>query len=104
MCMYGFHVENLGISIALAEVPVTVQKHLVLTPSYLFVNVPPSGLSLLTTKLPSRTYQRNRFRITATIIATWHRFLSQTGACTYDGSRPLGNLTAIAIEFTFRIP
>lgn len=72
---YGFYLGNLGASIALAEVPITVQKHLVLTPSYLFVNVPPSGLSLLTTKPAYRTYREDQFRIAATIVVTWHGFL-----------------------------
>ena len=72
---YGFYLGNLGVSIALAEVPITVQKHVVLTPSYLFVSVPPSGLSLLTTKPAYRTYRENQFRIAATILATWHGFL-----------------------------
>src|SRR6516164_8953003 len=72
---YGFYLGNLGVSIALAEVPITVQKHLVLTPSYLYVNVPPSGLSLLTTKPAYKTYRENQFRIAATFLTTWHRFL-----------------------------
>jgi hypothetical protein len=66
---------TLGISIALTEVPITVQKHLVLTPSYLYVNVPPSGLSLLTTKPAYRTYRENQVRVAATILTTWHGFL-----------------------------
>jgi len=75
MNTYGFYLGNLGVSIALAEVPITVQKHLVLTRSYLFVNVPPSGLSLLTTRPAYRTYRENQFRIAATIVVTWHGFL-----------------------------
>jgi hypothetical protein len=73
--LYGFYLGNLGISIALAEVPITVQKHLVLTPSYLYVNVPPPGLSLLTTKPAYRTYRENQFRLAATIVVSWHGFL-----------------------------
>jgi hypothetical protein len=75
MNTYGFYLGNLGVSIALAEVPITMQKHLVLTPSYLFVNVPPSGLSLLTKRPAYRTYRENQFRIAATIVVTWHGFL-----------------------------
>jgi len=75
MNTYGFYLGNLGVSIALAEVPITVQKHLVLTPSYLFVNVPPSELFLLTTRPAYRTYRENQFRIAATIVVTWHGFL-----------------------------
>ena len=72
---YGFYLGNLGVSIALLEVPISVQKHLLLTPSCLFVDVPPSGLSLLTTKPSYRTYQENQVRIAGTILATWHGFL-----------------------------
>ena len=73
--LYGFYLGNLGISIALAEVPFTVQKHLVLTPSYLYVNVPPSGLSLLTAKPAYRTYRESQVRVAATILTTRHGFL-----------------------------
>jgi len=75
LSLYGFYLGNLRISIALAEVPITVQKHLVLTPSYLYVNVPPPGLSLLTTKPAYRTYRENQFRLAATIVVSWHGFL-----------------------------
>jgi len=44
---YGFYLGNLHTSIAFLEVPITLQKHFVVTPGYLFVNVPPGGLSLL---------------------------------------------------------
>ena len=54
---YGFYLGNLGVNIALAEVPIALQKHLLLTPSYLYVNVPPSGLSLLTTRV-RRVYRQ----------------------------------------------
>jgi len=60
---YGFYLGNLGVNIALAEVPIALQKHLLLTPSYLYVNVPPSGLSLLTTKSAYRMYRENQVRI-----------------------------------------
>ena len=72
---YGFYLGNLGVSIALVEVPFTVQKHLVFTPSYLFASVPPSGLSLLTSRPAYRMYRENQFRIAATILTTWHGFL-----------------------------
>src|SRR6516165_1155507 len=72
---YGFYLGNLGASIVLAEVPITVHKHLLLTPSYLYVNVPPAGLSLLTTKPAYRTYRENQVRIAATIVVTWHGLL-----------------------------
>ena len=73
--LYGFYLGNLGIRIGLAEVPMTVQKHLVLTPSYLYVNAPPSGLSLLITTPAYRTYRENQVRMAATILTTWHGFL-----------------------------
>jgi len=50
-------------------------RDLLLTPSYLYVNVPPSGLSLLTTKSAYRMYRKNQIRVEATILTTWHGFL-----------------------------
>src|SRR5437879_3242869 len=71
---YGFYLGNVRGSIALLEVPVTLQKHFMLTPSYLFVNVPPSGLSQLTGEPASRSYHENQFRLAGTFVTSVHNF------------------------------
>jgi len=64
---YGFYLGNLRTSIALLEVPITLQKHFVVTPSYLFVNVPPVGLSLLTNQTANCNMYVRRFTPTSEI-------------------------------------
>jgi hypothetical protein len=71
---YGFYLGNVRGSIALLEVPLSVQKHFTLTPSYLFINVPPSGLSFLTGQPASASYHENQFRLAGTFVTTVHHF------------------------------
>jgi hypothetical protein len=71
---YGFYLGNLRTSIALLEVPTTLQKHFMVTPGYLFVNVPPSGLSLLTNHIANHSYRENQFRLAGTVLTAWHGF------------------------------
>jgi len=71
---YGFYLGNLRTSIALVEVPTTLQKHFTVTPGYLFVNVPPSGLSLLTNHTANQSYRENQFRLAGTVLTAWHGF------------------------------
>ena len=72
--MYGFYLGNVRVSIPLLEVPINVQKHFTITPSYLFVSVPPSTLTLLTGESVSSTYRENQFRLAGTLFTTFHRF------------------------------
>lgn len=71
---YGLYAGNAHASLALLEVPMTVQKHFVVTPSYEFVNVPPGGFSLLTNRTAYQSYQENQFRISGTVQTPWHEF------------------------------
>jgi len=71
---YGFYLGNVRASIALLEIPVAVHKHVVLTPSYLFVDVPPSGLAMLTNRTVFRSYRENQFRLAASVSVPWHGF------------------------------
>jgi len=71
---YGFYLGNLRTSIALLEVPTVLQKHFMVTPGYLFVNVPPSGLSLLTNHIANQSYRENQFRFAGTVLTSWHGF------------------------------
>jgi hypothetical protein len=72
---YGFYVGNLHTSIALLEVPTSVLKHLVVTPGYMFVNVPPVGLSLLANRTANQSYHENQVRFAATVQTAWHGFI-----------------------------
>jgi hypothetical protein len=71
---YGFYLGNLRVGIALVEVPVSVQKHFAVTPSYLFVNVPPDGFTLLTGQSVAASYKEHQFRVAATVFTTFHHF------------------------------
>jgi Protein of unknown function (DUF2490) len=71
---YGFYLGNLHTSIALLEVPITLQKHFEVVPGYLFVNVPPVGLSLLTNQTANQSYHENQFRVAGTLLTSWHGF------------------------------
>src|SRR5262249_52231542 len=71
---YGFYLGNLHTSIALLEVPLILQKHFVVTPGYLFVNVPPGGMSLLTNQTANQSYHENQFRFASTVLTSWHGF------------------------------
>lgn len=71
---YGFYLGNVRASIALLEVPLSVQKHFKVTPSYLFINVPPTGLSLLAGEPAAARYHENQFRLAGTFVATVHSF------------------------------
>ena len=44
------------------------------TPGYLFVNVPPAGLSALTNKAANQSYHENQFRFAGTVLTSWHGF------------------------------
>lgn len=71
---YGFYLGNIRAGIALLEVPVKVQKHLIITPSYLFVDVSPGGFTLLTGTPATQSYQESQFRLAGTLVTTFHGF------------------------------
>jgi hypothetical protein len=71
---YGFYLGNVHTSVALLEVPTTLQKHFVVTPGYLFVNVPPGGLMLLTNQTANQSYHEHQFRFAGTVLTSWHGF------------------------------
>ena len=72
---YGFYLGNVRASIPLIEVPISLQKHFIVTPSYLFISVPPNGLSLLTGEPAVSTYRESQFRLAGTVLGTFHHFL-----------------------------
>lgn len=71
---YGFYLGNLRTSLALLEVPISIQKHFTITPAYLFINVPPSGLMQLIGKPVSSTYHESQFQLAGTFLASFHGF------------------------------
>jgi Protein of unknown function (DUF2490) len=71
---YGFYLGNVRAGIALLEVPLTLQKHFMITPSCLFVDVSPNGFTLLTGASASESYRENQFRLAGTAMTSWHRF------------------------------
>jgi hypothetical protein len=71
---FGFYLGNVRVGIALIEVPLLIQKHLTVTPSYLFVNVPPSGFTLLTGQPAASSYEEHQFRLAGTFVTTFRGF------------------------------
>jgi hypothetical protein len=69
---YGFYLGNVEARIGLVELPLKIRSHLSLTPSYLFIEVPASGLSLLTESPENTDYREQQFRQAATVSASWH--------------------------------
>ena len=72
---FGFYVGSLQAGIAILEVPLSVHKHFTLTPGYLFLSVPPSGISLFTNQPASQSFTENQFRLAGTISSTFHRLI-----------------------------
>ena len=72
---YGFYLGTFRAGIALLEVPLSVHKHFTVTPSYLFIGVPASGISLFTNQPESQSYTENQFRLAGTISTTFHKLI-----------------------------
>lgn len=72
--VYGFYLGNVQARIALVEVPTRLSKHLAVTPSYLFIEVPANGLALLTQESQNAGYREHQFRFSATLSTSWHHF------------------------------
>jgi hypothetical protein len=71
---YGFYLCNVKAAIGLVEAPISASKHLSFTSSYMFINVPAAGLSLLTGEAKSASYQEHQFRQAATLSTSWRNF------------------------------
>ena len=71
---YGFYLGTIHAGIAILEVPMALGKHVVVAPSYLFIAVPASGLSLLTEQPASQSYKENQIRLAGTVQTVWHHF------------------------------
>jgi len=67
--VYGFYYGEVAVPVAQVDVPVRIAKFLTVTPSYLYYEVPPSGLSKASA-YPARfadTFEENQLRIDGTL-------------------------------------
>ena len=74
--MYGFYYGEVAVPVAQVDVPVRMTKFLTITPSYLYYEVPPSGLEKATA-FPARfadTLEENQFRIDGMLKFSIHGF------------------------------
>ena len=92
MNLYGFYLGNVEASIALAEVPIKVQKYITITPAYLWIGVPPRGLSLVQGVPASSSYRENQFRLSASFTAPFHRFIVSDRNMYADRHTPRGQV------------
>jgi hypothetical protein len=75
--LYGFYAGEVKAPVAQLDVNIRTTKFLTITPSYLYVAVPPSGLSAAVSRPGvrfTRTYEENQFRIDGTLKFTIHKF------------------------------
>src|SRR5262249_46265982 len=73
--LYGFYLGNVQSSLAMAELPVKVQKYVTITPAYLWIGVPPSGLSLVTCFPISSSHRENKSRLSSSFTTPTHHFI-----------------------------
>jgi len=74
--LYGFYYGEVAVPVAQVDVPVRIAKFLTVTPSYLYYEVPPSGLEKASA-YPARfadTFEENQFRVDATVKFSIHAF------------------------------
>jgi hypothetical protein len=74
--LYGFYYGEVAVPVAQVDVPVRISKFLTITPSYLYYEVPPSGLEKATA-YPARfadTLEENQFRVDGTLKFSIHAF------------------------------
>jgi Protein of unknown function (DUF2490) len=72
--LYGFYYGEVAVPVAQVDVPVRIAKFLTVTPSYLYYEVPPSGLSKASA-YPARfadTFEENQFRVDGTLKFSIH--------------------------------
>ena len=72
--VYGFYYGEVAVPVAQVDVPVRIAKFLTVTPSYLYYEVPPSGLAKASA-YPARfsdTFEENQFRVDGTVKFSIH--------------------------------
>lgn len=74
--VYGFYYGDVEVPVAQVDVPIRLTKFLTVTPSYLYYEVPPSGLNEASEHPPgfADTFEENQFRIDGTVKFSMGRF------------------------------
>ena len=72
---YGFYLSNLRASIGLTECAVAIDKHLTITPSYLYFEIPKSGFDAVTGSTGTSDYREHQFRLAVTTSWKWHKII-----------------------------
>jgi Protein of unknown function (DUF2490) len=67
--VYGFYYGEVDVPVAQVDVPIRTTRFLTITPSYLYYEVPPSGLDTASQRPAgfTDTFEENQFRIDATV-------------------------------------
>jgi hypothetical protein len=67
--LYGFYYGEVKVPVAQVDVPIRTTRFLTITPSYLYYEVPPSGLDTASERPAgfTDTFEENQFRIDATV-------------------------------------
>jgi Protein of unknown function (DUF2490) len=67
--VYGFYYGDVGVPVAQVDVPIRTTRFLTITPSYLYYEVPPSGLDTASQRQVgfTDTFEENQFRLDATV-------------------------------------
>ena len=67
--VYGFYYGEVAVPVAQVDVPLRAAKFLTITPSYLYYEIPPSGLNRSAEQPPGfgDTFEENQFRIDGTL-------------------------------------
>jgi hypothetical protein len=76
LSLYGFYYGEVGAPVAQVDVPVQIAKFLTVTPSYLYYEVPPSGLAKASA-YPARfadMFEENQFRVDGTLRLSFRAF------------------------------
>jgi hypothetical protein len=74
--LYGFYYGEVKAPVAQVDIPIRMTKFLTITPSYLYYEVPPSGLDKASEHSPgfTDTFEENQFRIDGTVKFSIRRF------------------------------
>jgi hypothetical protein len=67
--LYGFYYGEVKAPVAQVDVPIRTTRFLTITPSYLYYEVPPSGLNTASQRRAgfTDTFEENQFRVDATV-------------------------------------
>jgi hypothetical protein len=74
--LYGFYYGEVKVPVAQVDVPIRTTKFLTITPSYLYYEIPPSGLNTATESGAGfkETFEENQFRIDGTLKFAFRGF------------------------------